>query len=222
MLIGFVALVVNIKVKEVVEVDNKIFGYARVSSKDQNLDRQLDSLKKYVADERNIIVDKVSGKDTNRPGLSTLLFSVRAGDTIYIHSLDRLGRNKEDIKTLLTEFKNRKVIVRILDLPTSMVDYGEAGNSIMELINNILIEVLSFQAQAEREQIRKRQQEGIASAKARGVRFGREKYELPETWSEDYQNWKSGKCTAKSIMKKYGWASTTFYRKVMEYEKQIM
>ena len=222
MLIGFVALVVNIKVKEVVEVDNKIFGYARVSSKDQNLDRQLDSLKKYVADERNIIVDKVSGKDTNRPGLSTLLFSVRAGDTIYIHSLDRLGRNKEDIKTLLTEFKNRKVIVRILDLPTSMVDYGEAGNSIMELINNILIEVLAFQAQTEREQIRKRQQEGIASAKARGVRFGREKYELPETWSEDYQNWKSGKCTAKSIMKKYGWASTTFYRKVMEYEKQIM
>ena len=141
-------------------MDNKIFGYARVSSKDQNLNRQLDSLKKYVADERNIIVDKVSGKDTNRPGLSTLLFSVRAGDTIYIHSLDRLGRNKEDIKTLLTEFRNRKVIVRILDLPTSMVDYGEAGNSIMELINNILIEVLAFQAQAEREQIRKRQQEG--------------------------------------------------------------
>ena len=220
MLIGFVALVVNIKVKEVVKMDNKIFGYARVSSKDQNLDRQLDSLKKYVTDERNIIVDKVSGKDTNRPGLSTLLFSVRAGDTIYIHSLDRLGRNKEDIKTLLTEFKNRKVIVRILDLPTSMVDYGEAGNSIMELINNILIEVLAFQAQAEREQIRKRQQEGIASAKARGVHFGRKKYEFPETWSEDYSVWKSGGCSAKSLMRKYNWTSTTFYRKVAEYEKQ--
>ena len=210
MLIGFVALVVNIKVKEVVKMDNKIFGYARVSSKDQNLDRQLDSLKKYVTDERNIIVDKVSGKDTNRPGLSTLLFSVRAGDTIYIHSLDRLGRNKEDIKTLLTEFKNRKVIVRILDLPTSMVDYGEAGNSIMELINNILIEVLAFQAQAEREQIRKRQQEGIVSAKARGVHFGRKKYEYPETWSEDYKVWKSGGCTARSLMRKYKWNSTTF------------
>ena len=199
-------------------MDNKIFGYARVSSKDQNLDRQLDSLKKYVYDERNIIVDKISGKDTNRPGLSTLLFSVREGDTIYIHSLDRLGRNKEDIKTLLTEFKNRKVIVRILDLPTSMVDYGEAGNSIMELINNILIEVLSFQAQAEREQIRKRQQEGIASAKARGVHFGRKKYEFPETWSEDYGIWKSGGCSAKSLMRKYNWTSTTFYRKVAEYE----
>ena len=220
MLIGFVALVVNIKVKEVAEMDNKIFGYARVSSKDQNLDRQLDSLKKYVADERNIIVDKVSGKDTNRPGLSTLLFSVRAGDTIYIHSLDRLGRNKEDIKTLLTEFKNRKVIVRILDLPTSMVDYGEAGNSIMELINNILIEVLAFQAQAEREQIRKRQQEGIASAKARGVHFGRKKYEYPETWSEDYMLWKNGGCSARNLMRKYNWTSTTFYRKVAEYEKR--
>ena len=220
MLIGFVVLVVNIKVKEVVEMDNKIFGYARVSSKDQNLDRQLDSLKKYVHDERNIIVDKVSGKDTNRPGLSTLLFSVRAGDTIYIHSLDRLGRNKEDIKTLLTEFRNRKVIVRILDLPTSMVDYGEAGNSIMELINNILIEVLAFQAQVEREQIRKRQQEGIASAKARGVHFGRKKYEYPETWSEDYMLWKNGGCSAKSLMRKYNWTSTTFYRKVAEYEKR--
>ena len=201
-------------------MDNKIFGYARVSSKDQNLDRQLDSLKKYVSDERNIIVDKISGKDTNRPGLSTLLFSVRAGDTIYIHSLDRLGRNKEDIKTLLTEFKNRKVIVRILDLPTSMVDYGEAGNSIMELINNILIEVLAFQAQAEREQIRKRQQEGIASAKIRGVHFGRKKYEYPATWSEDCSIWKNGGCTARSLMSKYNWTSTTFYRKVAEYEKR--
>ena len=201
-------------------MDTKVFGYARVSSKDQNLDRQLDSLMKYVHDERNIIVDKVSGKDTNRPGLSTLLFSVREGDTIYVHSLDRLGRNKEDIKQLLTEFKNRKVIVRILDLPTSMVDYGETGNSIMELINNILIEVLAFQAQAEREQIRKRQQEGIASAKARGVKFGKKEYAYPETWGEDYKVWKNGGCTARSLMRKYKWTSTTFYRKVVEYEKR--
>ena len=101
-----------------------------------------------------------------------------------------------------------------------MVDYSEAGNSIMELINTILIEVLAFQAQAEREQIRKRQQEGIASAKARGVHFGRKKYEYPATWSEDYSIWKNGGCTARSLMSKYNWTSTTFYRKVAEYEKR--
>jgi len=201
-------------------MDNKIFGYARVSSKDQNLDRQLDCLRKYVPNERDIIVDKMSGKDTNRPGLESLLYNIRQGDTLYIHSLDRLGRNKDDIKRLLTDLKNKEVIVRILDLPTSMVDYGEAGKGIMELINNIIIEVMAYQAQAERENIRKRQEQGIASAKARGVHFGRQKYELPDTWEEDYKVWKNGECTAKYLMKKYGWTSTTFYRKVKEFEKQ--
>ena len=203
-------------------MDNRIFGYARVSSKDQNLDRQLDSLKKYVPNERDIIVDKLSGKDINRPGLESLLFNIRQGDTLYIHSLDRLGRNKDDIKKILTDFKNKKIIVRILDLPTSMVDYGEAGNGIMELINNIIIEVMAYQAQAERENIRKRQEQGIASAKARGVHFGRKKYALPETWGEDYKIWKNKGCTAKSLMKKYGWTSTTFYRKVFEFEKKVL
>lgn len=199
-------------------MDNRIFGYARVSSKEQCLDRQIASLKQYVPNERDIIIDKLSGKDTNRPGLENLLFNIRQGDTLYIHSLDRLGRNKNDIKFLLTELKNKRVIVRILDLPTSMVDYGEAGNGIMEMINNILIEVMAYQAQAERENIRKRQGEGIAAAKARGVHFGREKYELPDSWKEDYNVWKNNGCTAKSLMKKYGWSSTTFYRKVKMYE----
>lgn len=200
-------------------MDNKIFGYARVSSKDQNLDRQLDCLRKYVPNERDIIVDKMSGKDTNRPGLESLLYNIRQGDTLYIHSLDRLGRNKDDIKRLLTDLKNKEVIVRILDLPTSMVDYGEAGKGIMELINNIIIEVMAYQAQTERETIRKRQEQGIASAKARGVHFGREKYDFPESWKEDYDDWVNGRCTARSLMKKYHWSSTTFYRKVREYKK---
>lgn len=199
-------------------MDNRIFGYARVSSKEQCLDRQIASLKQYVPNERDIIIDKLSGKDTNRPGLENLLFNIRQGDTLYIHSLDRLGRNKNDIKFLLTELKNKRVIVRILDLPTSMIDYGEAGNGIMEMINNILIEVMAYQAQAERENIRKRQGEGIAAAKARGVHFGREKYELPDSWKDDYNVWKNNGCTAKSLMKKYGWSSTTFYRKVKMYE----
>lgn len=199
-------------------METKSFAYARVSSKDQNLNRQLDNLRKYVADERDIYTDKASGKNIDREGLKLLMHNVRSGDTVYIHSLDRLGRNKEDIKELLSQFKKKGVIVRILDIPTSMADYGESGQSIMELINNILIEVLSYQAQAERENIRKRQEEGVAAAKARGVHFGREKYELPETWESDYQLWKSDGCTAKSLMDKYNWGRTTFYRKVKEYE----
>ena len=138
-------------------MENKVFGYARVSSKEQNLDRQIDSLKQYVPNERDIIIDKQFGKDTNRPGLQTLLYNLRGGDTLYIHSLDRLGRNKNDIKQLLCELKDKGVTIRILDLPTSMADYGEAGKGIMELINNIIIEVMAYQAQVERENIRKRQ-----------------------------------------------------------------
>ena len=200
-------------------MDNRIFGYARVSSKEQNLDRQIDCLKEYVPNERDIIIDKVSGKDLNRPGLENLLFNIRQGDTLYVQSLDRLGRNKNDIKHLLTELKAKKVLVRILDLPTSLIDYGDTNNGIMEMINNIIIEVMAYQAQAERESIRKRQEEGILAAKARGVHFGREKYDFPESWNQDYQLWKNHGCTAKSLIKKYGWSSTTFYRKVAEYKK---
>lgn len=202
-------------------MENKVFGYARVSSKEQNLDRQIDSLKQYVPNERDIIIDKQSGKDTNRPGLQTLLYNLRGGDTLYIHSLDRLGRNKNDIKQLLCELKDKGVTIRILDLPTSMADYGEAGKGIMELINNIIIEVMAYQAQVERENIRKRQEEGIAAAKVRGVHFGRIKYEFPDSWNADYAIWKEKGCTAKSLMKKYNWSSTTFYRKVADYEKSL-
>lgn len=199
-------------------MENKSFAYARVSSKDQNLNRQLDSLRQYVTDDRDIFTDKASGKNTEREGLKLLMHSVRSGDTVYIHSLDRLGRNKEDIKDLLSQFKKKGVAVRILDIPTSMADYGDAGKGIMELINSILIEVLAYQAQDERERIRKRQEEGVLAARARGVRFGRERYELPETWKQDYDVWKAGGCTAKSLMDKYNWGRTTFYRKVKEYE----
>lgn len=202
-------------------MENKVFGYARVSSKEQNLDRQIDRLRQYVTNERDIIIDKQSCKDTNRPGLQTLLYNIRSGDTLYIHSLDRLGRNKNDIKQLLCELKDKGVTVRILDLPTSMADYGEAGKGIMELINNIIIEVMTYQAQVERENIRKRQEEGIAAAKIRGVHFGRMKYEFPDSWIDDYQQWKGKGCTAKSLMHKYKWSSTTFYRKVADYEKSL-
>lgn len=198
----------------------KIFGYIRVSSKDQNFDRQIDSLKKYVPDIRDIYSDKLSGKNFERPGYKSLKYTLRSGDTLYIHSLDRLGRNKEEVKNELQELTNNGVIVRILDVPTSLMDYSQFGSlqkSIMEMVNNILIEVLATMAESERVRIKERQKEGIVAAHARNVKFGRPKKHLPDSWNEDISKWNAGEVTAVSLMKKYNLSSTTFYRKIKEY-----
>ena len=199
-------------------MDNKIFGYIRVSSRDQNLARQVDSLKKYVPDERLIFFDKLSGKDFNRPAYQTLKLMARRGDTIYIHEMERLGRNKEEIKNELEYFKNEGVFIRILNLPTTLIDYTQFDNqmqkTLMEMVNNILIEVLATMAETERINIRKRQREGIDAAVKRGVKFGRPEKYLPDCWPEDKLKWEAGEVTAVSLMKKYGMASSTFYAKV--------
>lgn len=199
-------------------MDNKIFGYIRVSSRDQNLARQVDSLKKYVPDERLIFFDKLSGKDFNRPAYQTLKLMARRGDTIYIHEMERLGRNKEEIKNELEYFKNEGVFIRILNLPTTLIDYTQFDNqmqkTLMEMVNNILIEVLATMAETERINIRKRQREGIDAALKRGVKFGRPEKKLPDCWPEDKLKWEAGEVTAVSLMKKYGMASSTFYAKV--------
>lgn len=162
-------------------MEHRSYAYARVSSKEQHLDRQLESLRAYVNDERDIFIDKLSGKDTNRPGLQSLLYTLREGDTLYVHSLDRLGRRKEDIKNILNDLKQKKVFVRILDLPTTMNPAtDEITGATMELVNNLLIEVLGYMEEMERRNIRKRQEEGIQSAKAKGVKFGRKKKPWPE------------------------------------------
>ena len=203
-------------------MEHKSFAYARVSSRDQNLARQMESLKKYVPDDRDIFVDKQSGKNTDRPNLQLLLHALRSGDTLYLHSLDRLGRNKEDIKNILRELKERKIIVRILDLPTSMVTSNdEVTGATMEMVNNLLIEVLGYVAEMERRNIRKRQEEGIEIAKEKGVKFGRKKLAWPETWEDDYNQWRKKECTAMSLVRKYGWNSTSFYRKVKEWEADM-
>ena len=204
---------------------NKIFGYIRVSSKEQNLDRQIDSLKQYVPNERDIFADKLSGKDFNRPAYQTLKMMVRPGDTIYIHEMERLGRNKEEIKNELEYFKGKGVYIRILNLPTTLIDYSQFDSKLqkmlMEMVNNILIEVLATMAETERDNIRKRQREGIDAAHKRGVKFGRPNKKLPDSWITDYEDWKEGKVTAVSLMRKYGMSSSTFYKKVKSYEKSL-
>lgn len=195
------------------------YGYARVSSVEQNLDRQVIALKKYV-EEKNIVIDKASGKDTNREGYQALkgLFGLRQGDTLYITSLDRLSRNKEDIKKELQWFREKKVRLKILDLPTSLIEVPEGQQWILDMIQNILIEVLSSIAEQERLTIRKRQREGIEAAKLKGKHLGRPSYELPENFEDVYMRWKAGEITAKEAMQLLGMRKSHFYRKVHEHE----
>ena len=199
----------------------RVFGYARVSSREQNLDRQILALKKYV-DEQNILTDKSSGKDLDRPAYQALkgALGLREGDTLIITSLDRLSRNKEDIKNELQWFQKKKVRLKILDLPTSLIEVPDGQQWIIEMIQNILIEVLSSIAEQERLTIRRRQKEGIEAAKAKGKHLGRPKINQPEKFCQIYEQWKRNEITAVKEMKEMGLSSSTFYRMVRKYESE--
>ncbi|MBQ9679846.1 MAG: recombinase family protein [Ruminococcus sp.] len=194
---------------------NKTFYYARVSSKGQNLDRQIEKFKELGADDRDIITEKESGKDTeNRSAYKALRDQMlRSGDTLVVVSLDRLGRNKAQIKDELQHYKENNIRVKVLDIPTTLIDFPEGQEWVMEMVNNILIEVLGSIAEQERETIRKRQREGIEAAKKKGVvKFGRPQAEKPENWKEVYKSWKKGEITAVKAMELTGLTKTTFYK----------
>jgi DNA invertase Pin-like site-specific DNA recombinase len=198
--------------------ESKIYGYARVSTKEQNEDRQIIALKNFGIEDDNIIIDKASGKDTDREGYQFLRNRLlRSGDTLVIKELDRLSRKKEDIKAELEYFKSIGVRVKILDIPTTLCDINQGQEWVLDMINNILIEVLGSIAQAEREKITARQQEGIAAAKARGAYKGRkplfvDKYEF----EHEYKLVESGEHTATFMMKKMNLKRNTFYRLVKD------
>lgn len=201
-------------------MEKRIFGYARVSTQEQNLDRQILALEKYVKKE-NILVDKASGKNFERPSYQALkgALGLREGDELYVTSLDRLSRNKQQIKSELEYFKTKKIRLKILDLPTSMVDVPAGQEWIIEMVNQILIEVLASLAEQERIMIHKRQQEGIAAAHKRGVHMGRPKAVMPDNFHQIYEEWKAGKITAKKAMRVLNLSSSTFYRMVHVYEE---
>lgn len=195
----------------------KVYGYARVSTREQNLDRQIAALRQYVTDERDIITDKESGKDFDRTGYQYLRERlIRPGDTLIVKSLDRLGRNKEQVMEELRHFRADGVRVKILDLPTTMIDLPDRQDWIVEMVNNILIEVLASIAEQERLTIRQRQAEGIAEAKKQGRLLGRKKTELPTEWELVTGLWKSGSITAVQAMDRLGLKKSTFYRMVRE------
>lgn len=196
-------------------MENRTYYYARVSSKEQNLDRQLAAFASLGAQERDIITDKESGKNLDRAGYTALKTALlRRGDTLVVKSLDRLSRNKADIKNELQYFKENGIRLKVLDLPTTMIEYPAGQEWVLEMVNNILIEVLSSIAQQERETIRQRQAEGIAAARTKGKHLGRPRAVKPDNWNEVIERWHIGEITAVEAMRLTGMKKSTFYKLV--------
>ncbi|MDL2238271.1 recombinase family protein [Christensenellaceae bacterium OttesenSCG-928-K19] len=200
--------------------NKQIYGYARVSTQDQNLDRQIDLLKAYGIPERNILVDKASGKDYDRKAYNTLVGTpdtvsiLREGDLLVVVSLDRLGRNYTETKDQWEHIT--KIIgadVKVLDMPL-LDTTASNGNLDSRFIADLVLQILSYTAEKERENIRKRQQQGIEAAKARGKHLGRPKAERPENWNAVCSEWKQGHITARQAMDMLDMKRTTFYKMV--------
>lgn len=195
-----------------------VYGYVRVSSKDQNEDRQMIALREVGVTDKNIFVDKQSGKDFNRPKYKRLLKKLKTDDLLYIKSIDRLGRNYEEIQNqwrILT--KDKKVDIVVLDMP--LLDTRRGKDLVGTFLSDIVLQVLSFVAENERSNIKQRQAEGIAAAKARGVRFGRPPATLPENFHQVYQQWKAGRITGLEAAKMCGMPMSTFRYRAEIYEK---
>ena len=209
---------------------SKIVGYARVSTSEQNLDRQLQALSRYVEPDM-IVTDKSSGRDLNRPGYQSLKVGIGKlveGDTLYIKSLDRLSRNKEDLKKELQYFKDKGIKVKILDMPTTMTDFPAEQAWIGDMITNIMIEVLSSIAQNERETTRQRQLEGLAAmptdsatgkkiSRRTGKPVGRPPVTYPKKWESVYNDWQEKKITARQAMRLLNLKPNSFYKLVNQY-----
>lgn len=195
----------------------KNYGYARISDKSQKLNRQMDFLETLEIAPENIYVDKASGKDFDRPAYQELMQKLEAGDTLYIKELDRLGRNKTEMKEELRKLQNKGAHVRITNIPTTMYEFGE-NDWILETVNNIMIEVLAAIAEQERKTNHQRQAEGIASAKARGVRLGRPPMKIPDDFDFFYQQYKDHKIKRKEILQHYNISPTKFYSYVRSYQ----
>ena len=211
---------------------SKVVGYARVSTSDQNLDRQLQALSRYVEPDM-IVTDKSSGRDLNRPGYQSLKVGIGKlveGDTLYIKSLDRLSRNKEDLKKELQYFKDKGIKVKILDMPTTMTDFPAEQAWIGDMITNIMIEVLSSIAQNERETTRQRQLEGLAAmptdstgkkiSRRTGKPVGRPPVTYPKKWESIYNDWQEKKITARQAMRLLNLKPNSFYKLAKEYRSE--
>lgn len=188
-----------------------IYSYIRVSSKDQNLDRQIEAVKKYRSElkNENIFADKQSGKNFNRANYTRLKSVLSSGDELIIKELDRLGRNKQEVKKELEWFKAHAIIVRILDVPTTLLDFKDQ-KWVFDMVNNILIEVMASVAEEERVKIHERQREGIAAAKAKGRHWGHCRM-IPAGYAEYRRRVDKGELTVAQAVKELGISRRTWY-----------
>lgn len=192
-------------------MNNETYGYIRVSSRDQNEDRQRIAMHDAGVDDKHIFMDKQSGKDFDRPGYRSVLRKLKPGDTFFVKSIDRLGRNYEEIlEQWRVITKEKHVAIVVLDMP--LLDTRQGRDLTGTLIADIVLQLLSYVAQTEREFIRQRQAEGIAAAKANGVRFGRKPLQRPEQFESIYSKWKSGQTTARAAAKELNISHQTFLR----------
>ena len=204
-------------VREGGNIEKKIYGYIRVSTREQNEDRQLIALREIGVPEKNIYLDKQSGKDFNRPQYKKLLRKLKKDDLLYIKSIDRLGRNYEEILEqwrVLTKEKGVDIVV--LDMP--LLDTRRGKDLMGTFLSDIVLQVLSFVAENERSNIRQRQAEGIAAAKARGIKFGRPPKPLPDNFHSCYQRWKQGEITGTQAAKECEMPLATFRYRAELYE----
>jgi DNA invertase Pin-like site-specific DNA recombinase len=200
-------------------MNNKIYGYVRVSSTDQNEDRQLHALIKENVPISNIYIDKISGKDFNRPQYRKMIKKFKPKDQLYILSIDRLGRNYEEIQNqwhIIT--KEKEVDIRVLDMP--LLDTRQGKDLMGTFIADLVLQILSFVAQSERENIKKRQAEGIAVAKSKGIRFGRPLKSIPDNFDKLVLLWEEKKIPLKEILNKCNISEATFYRRLHEYRQR--
>lgn len=195
-----------------------IWGYARVSTTQQNEDRQVVELRPLVTTESHLLVEKQSGKDFDRPIYKSLKNIMREGDTLVIKSLDRLGRNYEQMKEEWKDLSDRRIKIKVLDTP--MLDTSKYDDELMgKFVSDVVLNVLSFVAENERKNIKQRQKEGIAIAKAKGIRFGRPEIKYPEQFENVYKKWKCGKIKGVDAIRILDLKKTTFYKLVKQYER---
>ena len=200
-----------------IAISNNTYAYVRVSTRDQNEDRQLMALDGLSIPERNIFLDKQSGKDFERPQYRRLVKKLKPDDLLYIKSIDRLGRNYEEILEqwrVLT--KEKRVDIVVLDMP--LLDTRRGKDLMGAFLSDIVLQVLSFVAENERTCIRQRQSEGIAAAKARGVKFGRPPTPLPDNFHQVHQDWRGKKITLQQAAKACSMPVGTFYAKATRFE----
>lgn len=198
-------------------INSKTFGYCRVSSTDQKEDRQLEAMLDLGINERDIFVDKCSGKNFNRPQYQALKIQLREGDVLVIKSIDRLGRNYKQICEEWREITREiKANIKVLDMP--VLDTTRTEGLIGEVISDIVLQLLSYVAEQERAFIKQRQAEGIKLAKEKGKRLGKPPIEYPENWNNVYKVWKSGAITAREAMKQLNLKPTSFYKLAKKYK----